>query len=216
MSGIPSEWNVVVVGAWNLAIFTPAWIAQHLFLAGPDTPVNVQVAFDHAAPMQVAFQDLTVVPSENRLAVVPHRADAVTLARAATVASRALKELPVTPIRAAGINFRYRFHKVPEELQAVLRSGIDEQLHALEHDVRGRGLRRTLSWNGGTLNLSVDEDENLAARVGLNFDRQSADREQLYKWLGLCSEMAVEANKIVNETLNLTMEGNGDEPRQDH
>lgn len=215
MTGIPSDWNVVVVGSWNLAIFTPSWIAETLYQVGPDTPVNVQVAFDRAAPMQVTYQDLTVAPGDSRLAIVPHRPEASAIARAADVAARALEALPVTPVRAAGVNFRYLFPRVPEELQAVLRTSLDDELAELDHKVRGRGLRRALGWNGGVLNVAVDEDEQLAARVGLNFDRQSADRSQLREWLGQCSEMAAETEKILKDVLKITTEGNGDEPQQD-
>lgn len=213
MTGIPSDWNVVVVGSWNLAIFTPAWIAENLYQVGPDTPVNVQIAFNRAAPMQVTYQDLTVSPDDNRLAVVPHQPEPSAIARAAEVAARALEALPVTPVRAVGVNFRYLFPRVPDELQAYLRSSLDEELAELGHRTSGRGLRRGLVWNGGALNLSVEEDDKLAARVALNFDRQSTDRNQLREWLGQCAEMAAETEKILNDVLKIAREDNGDDPQ---
>lgn len=211
MSGTPSDWNVIVVGSWNLAIFTPAWIAQTLFEVGPDTAVDVQVAFDQAAPMRVSFGGATVIPHHDRLAIVPRQSDIPSLVNASQIAQRALRALPVTPVRAAGVNFRYSFEAVTGELEDVLGGTVDTELDNLEYEIRGRGLRRALKWRSGVLNLSVDEDEQLAARIGLNFDRQSTDRAVLGDWLSLCDEMAADAGKVLKEALKVPAKGGEDE-----
>ena len=51
----PSEWSVIILGAWNPAILTPGGIAQRIFKgACGEHPVDVQVPLDGLAPYKGA------------------------------------------------------------------------------------------------------------------------------------------------------------------
>ncbi|MET0110029.1 MAG: hypothetical protein ABW084_14095 [Candidatus Thiodiazotropha sp.] len=69
--GTPIDWNIVVVGAWNVAILTPEGIARRLFNLEPGTPIEVQVAMDVGAPIRVRHDNIIVQPSPTSLVITP-------------------------------------------------------------------------------------------------------------------------------------------------
>lgn len=131
MLGQPFDWNVVVVGAWNVAILTPGGVAKRLFRLPPGTPVEVQVPLDAPhAPMQVKRGGMVVAvaPSGMQLTVGPEQSAFSGLQEAAEIAARAIEDLPETPVRAAGVNIRYRFDSIPDQLQSAIGAPIDNLL----------------------------------------------------------------------------------------
>jgi hypothetical protein len=101
------DWNVVVVGFWNRAIYTPSGISRRLFGLSPTTPVQVLIPLDLPAPYQVRHEDLTVIVGSDRMIVQPARANYPGIASAMGIARRSLDDLPHTPFSAAGINLRF-------------------------------------------------------------------------------------------------------------
>jgi len=185
MSLRPNDWNVVIAGYWNLAILSPAGIARRVFRLPEETPVEVLVPLDGVAPLQVRHNGIGVVPSKDRLVVVPQVANASTLDAAKAIAANILRDLPETPVHAIGVNIRFK--SVQSDLT-------DNLLHLLEHDsdnrlsdsgfaIISRSLGRSVPWNGGVLNISVTEDDKQLCHVLFNFDLKSNDFEALSKWV---------------------------------
>lgn len=203
MPGKPSDWNVIINGAWNLAILTPDGVARELFELPPGQPVEVRVPLDRRAPIMVSHGRITVVPSEIRLAVSPERPEPGELKRAAAVPVKAIASLPRTPVSAAGVNIRYEFDPVPDLLLTVLESGLDPGLGEAGQII-GRGIKRTLSWGAGHLNLDVTQSK-ASAIVSFNFHRASADGGELTQWLDRVDEMAAEVRGLLARPLGLTI-----------
>src|ERR1051326_5820594 len=102
------EWTVVVVGAWNRAILTPSGVARHLFGLEGEPVVQVELPLEYQGPIKISYGSLTVVPATDRIIVEMGDATYDNLGAACEIARRALEGLPETPVRAAGINLRYR------------------------------------------------------------------------------------------------------------
>ncbi len=202
MAASPVEWNVVVVGAWNLAILTPDGIARRLFGLERGTPVEVQVAIDQQAPIRVLHSDLMVIPSRDSLVVQPVLPSVRSLRSAATALARGIRSLPETPMVAAGVNVRYRVDPVPDELLNVVASGVDSRLADLGFEIQHRGLMRTLAWNQGVVNCEWHHDRE-ASRVAYNFHFASAEFERLAEWVERCEEMVKAASRLTTESLHV-------------
>lgn len=189
MKAEPLDWNITIVGAWNLAILTPDGVAKRVLGLPPGTPVEVQVAIDQLAPMRVLHGDLMVVPSKGMLLIQPSESHLMNLKKAAEAGQRILSSLPETPIRAAGVNFRYHFDTIPASLRELLTSPIDNRLADSEFEIASRQLKRTVAWRPHSLNIDIKEASDASCSVEFNFHCPSSDRDVLTGWLARVDEM---------------------------
>jgi hypothetical protein len=196
MSGTPTDWNIVIVGAWNLAILTPEGIARRLFELEPETPVEVQVSLDGRAPIRVKYENILVQPSPASLIVTPQEPTPSELEKSVTIAKRALTRLPETPVSAAGLNLRFWFEKIPDSLIKAGLSVIDDKLSDEGFRTLEKGLKRTIEWGDGVINLEIQEREDSSALVIFNYHRNSKAAEQLITWLETFRDMLDKCDKL--------------------
>lgn len=180
----PSDWNVVILGAWNRAILTPSGIAQRIFQIPPDTPVEMQVSLE-GAPTRVLHEDIAVTVGAGALKLNPQASTYELLQRAMSLAHRALTSLPETPVKAAGFNIRYRIIDPPAEFLQVLSTELDDRLSEADLTITSRGLNRSLVFEDGVVNLSIRNVEGTPNCFDLenNFHRSSGRRDDLQAWL---------------------------------
>lgn len=191
------EWNVVVVGAWNPAILTPAGIAQRIFELPTTTPIQVLVPIDGRAPTKVIHAGLEVMASAEQLIVSPSECSPAALQNAGAAAARAIKTLPITPFTAAGINVRTRYERLPSVLLDGLDSTLDNVLGE-RYKLESRALQRAIEWDTGTLNLRV-EGQDGGGTIQVNFHLQSSDEAALRTWLCRAGEFANASTQLIAE-----------------
>jgi len=206
MKGIPYDWNVVLLGAWNLAILTPEGVAKRVFELPPGTPVEVQVAIDQLAPLRVIYGQQMVIPSKDTLLIQPEISNITSLSIATAAAARVLVSLPETPVRAAGINFRYKYDTIPASLQNYLGSPLDNALAETDFSTTARQLKRTMSWKGQSLNLDITEDQGPSCKIEFNFHNPSTDSSALAEWMKELPAMASTVEKLVSEIFQIQVE----------
>lgn len=182
MSFRPFNWNVVVLGVWNRAIFTPQWIAEFLFEVPKDTPVEVEVPLNVPTPPRVKKDGIAVSVGPG-LEVSTESCDYPMLERACVCACRALAELPRTPVSAAGFNLRYRSDEAPRELLDAMACGIDNAISDAELQIVRRDVTRRLEWRAGVINVEIEIDESGATTISLNFHKGSEIGSELKSWL---------------------------------
>lgn len=209
MSIEPIDWNVVIVGHWNPAILTPAGILENLFQEPPGTPVEVQVPLDGLAPYKVKFNRVAVLAGADRLIIeVSQPPEWNQLALAASYAINALEALPRTPVRAAGINVRFKVSEMAEDLIAITKTDLEEQISDGGHVIIGRLFQYSITFGEGSVNLSLDTDESGTTQIGFNFDRKSFDAGQIVEWLRTPIDQIQGLVESVNENiLNLPVGG---------
>jgi len=204
---IAVDWNVTIVGFWNRAIYTPAGISRHLFQLPETTPVQVLIPIDVPAPYQVQHDGLTVVVGADRLVVQPALCNFARLAAALGIGRRALEHLPRTPLVAAGINVRFKSDGPVACLEEVTANAWDERLSDQNLEIRERTVTRAIRRNNGRINVSVSQKENRTFIVGLNFDLQSDDVQQLQTWLSISEvDLRREVDSIICNTLRMPLE----------
>jgi hypothetical protein len=112
MNIAPEETSLVIAGAWNAAILTPAWVIKYGLLKDGGT---AQVFFPTApgaifqAP-RFNLGDLSFTVLPNALVLLPSEHKAEHLSFLEEVAARMLSALPHTPVTGVGHNFEYRDH----------------------------------------------------------------------------------------------------------
>lgn len=182
------DWNVVVIGSWNRAIFTPSWIAKNLFKLPEGSGIEIAVPMDLCGAPLVKAGGVTIKTEEHRLTVGTRASDYEALADAMRMARLAMEELPRTPLMAAGFNIRFRSSATCETLINLTGSPIDESLSDAQYEIVSRGLTRRIRLrpeplSKGVLNVSIADDDGEASRIELNFHRDSKDVGELSEWL---------------------------------
>lgn len=192
----PFDWNVVVAGSWNRAIFTPKWIQRKMF-EREGALIEVQVPLDVPGPPRIVMDQVAVQPAANMLVVAPLACNLDTLEMAAIAAARAVASLPETPISACGVNIRYRVDDA-SRLTGFLRSEVDDSAVAAGFQVQARQLQRTFVADQeplrfGVINTIIAEDENGECSVVLNFHRATVDPGAVQEWLRLPRNVLMES-----------------------
>lgn len=181
----PHGWNVVLLGRWNTAIFTPEWIAKRLFDLESGEMVEVAVSVDEALPHRLKVRNITVIPSSTQLVVAPQKMGYEELDAARKIAAKALSELKETPVAAVGFNIRFQIESPQASLLDSLAPDIDKSLSNSGHIIESRVLKRSLRFNTGLLNLSVTVSNDATAELEFNFHQGSQLKKELLPWLSL-------------------------------
>lgn len=210
MPGTPIDWNVVVVGAWNIAILTPEGIVRRMFQLPSGTPVEVQVPLDRQAPIRVKHRDIVVSPSSTHLVVGPVEQSLPGISASSQIVQRALASLPETPLQASGINFRYIFDEFPDDFIRDLGSPMEDRLADHGHQTMGKVSKYILSWEPGTLNVEVHQPASGRPLVTVNFHLNSTENRALQDWIGRVEEMHRTTCNLLRDCMNLMIEGAND------
>ncbi len=198
MSGNPSDWNIVILGAWNTAILTPAGIARRLLQLPPETPLEVQVPINELGPIKVRYEGIIIEPSSSRLVIQPAQSTEESLGKAVEIAQRALNGLPETPFSAGGLNIRFLFESAPDSLIDAGTSSIDDILSDNGLTTVEKKFNRMIRWEQGVLNLDVQEREDSSALVVFNFHYQSTSSDELSDWFSKFKEMIRQSNDLIS------------------
>jgi len=202
----PSDWNVVVVGKWNRAILTPAGIARRLFQLPSGTPVQVAVPLDVLAPFAVTHGGIMVTASNERLVLTATEPEYEVLDRARIAAVNAIRSLPETPLIAAGVNIR---HTATDEtgLSAILQHPSDDRLSDDGLVIVERSHKRTIAWNEGVVNISLQTQAETPTRIEFNFSLSSTIADELVAWLDRpIAEITQTSNNLIEHYLQIDRE----------
>jgi len=200
--GTPVDWNIVIAGAWNIAILTPEGIAKRLFNLDSGTPVEVQVAVNVRAPIQVKYDDIIVQPAPSSLVILPQTSSPELLEKSVNIAKRALKDLPETPLSAVGLNLRFQFDNIPNALIDACESVIDDKLSDKNLKIMDKVLKRQVEWKEGELNIEIHEKQNSSAHVLFNFNKNSNNPVELSEWLEKYEGMLLSSTEIKEILIN--------------
>ncbi len=96
--------SLIIVGKWNRYILTPEWIAKHFFNA---TELAVEFSLNLDSPPRFTRDDIRIVPEDNRIKFEALRYNDDVLLQIEQMSVKLAKLLPVTPVKAFGINFGF-------------------------------------------------------------------------------------------------------------
>lgn len=194
----PFDWNIIVIGAWNTAILTPAGIQKRIFEIPNSTPIAVEVPLHARGHIRVRHNGMIVVPAEQSLTIQPEKSGYQELEQASEYAKRAIKSLPETPYVAAGVNFRFKFEKFEPSVISRFGTEMDDLLGDEGQEITSSFIRKTTSQDPGVLNLEVDLFHDTGkGSVLFNFHRDSADPDELCSWLDLQCEFKEKMVKLL-------------------
>jgi len=157
----PFNWNVVVKGAWNRAIFTPNKISQKLFGLDEGTVLQVLVPIDGMSPQRMLHDDIAVSVNSSVLEVAAQKQEYGKLKQGLEVASKALNWLKETPVMAGGYNFRFKVtDREAISVSSIIQSELDTVLSDNNFKIIERNNIRVVEEGSGEIHLITRIDKN--------------------------------------------------------
>lgn len=147
------KWSIVLVGAWNTAIFTPDWLTKLMGVSGMEVKIEFPIA-NPLLPIRYTFQNVRMMMHRDRLIFAPTTGDTAVLERVEFIAKTMLRTLTHTPMTSLGINFEFVEDNIPELLKEIFPQNDMARIAAADFIVGGAEVRRELR-------RSQDQDEVL-------------------------------------------------------
>lgn len=168
------SWTIVLPGSWNPAIFQPNWIIGRLTEA---QDLVVDVAFSDALGLaRFRFDAVHLRAEPGRLVLGIDAPSDASLTRIENIAIRILTDLPHTPIRGAGINFRFLERNPSQELIDLFQFNDTNSLADEGFVVRASSLKRNLRFDETRqLNLVLKLRSDGTLSVAVNFHGEVTD-----------------------------------------
>jgi|SRR5882672_38390 len=108
----PGEISLVIAGAWNPAILTPAWVLQFgLNRPGSNEPVQIAVPASTSGIFEFprfTLPEFTYIVRPDTLIMTPPNGAPEAIARMEDAAAAMLDSLQHTPVNGVGHNFEFR------------------------------------------------------------------------------------------------------------
>lgn len=204
MKKLPSNdaFNILIVGAWNPAIFTAEWTKKHL---AKDQTKEVLWAM----PMQMniaprlTVDGVNVYPSLQSLMIDAVEFDQNAFEKTTKVLEKVASLLPHTPVAAVGVNFRFELSQAEASALNTLFSFEDAaKINSDQFKMIDSGIRRSFLLPDSTvLNLSINSTDE-AYRCEFNFHIQATDLAAIGEKItsGRISNFYDEAKKFLEHT----------------
>ena len=110
------------------------------------------------APPKVSFEGIAVKAGYDRIIIEPEHPRLDCLRKAMEIGVRALRELPETPVSAAGINLAFSLEDegIVESLNlCVANDYVDSAISELDGlPIRKSSISRTVEWGDGVINVA--------------------------------------------------------------
>lgn len=174
----PTSWNIVLLGAWNPAIFSPKGINQIAFQLVEGTPMAVEIPIDSTGSARVTHEGIRISLENDRVFIELTPPTWDSMARALNLACNVLDNLPRTPLRGGGVNFRFSSTDGGAIAEAIQTPTLDAQIGSAGYDVRVWGVKRTVEFDPGVLNLTMVYSEE-GNSVEFNFHKDGTTAADL-------------------------------------
>ncbi len=176
MHPLVEGWSTVIIGIWNIPIFSPEWMSGRLTDTkniGIEIPINNPASFP-----RFSFDNIYLRFESNRLILSPREPNEELLQITEKVALKALEELPYTPVVAVGVNFQYVEEDPQGPLLNLFNLSDNSDLSGAGAIVKSTSISRQLDLSGQILRLKVTLRTDDKIVFDLNFHQDVTSAEE--------------------------------------
>lgn len=174
--------TMVIAGAWNPAILTPKWIAQHALGFPPDRDFQVGVELpiqEFGQAPRFTFESLTVMATSATLLFALSADTRTQVKKTFEVAAKVLELLPHTPVSGVGVNFMFADTAADAKVATTFSShdGVLAKLPELEQDamIVQRSWQATVKLSDHLANVNcVKQNDRFETTINHHFNVSSA------------------------------------------
>lgn len=199
-----SSVNVIILGGWNLNIFTPKWIANKLL---KEEKVQIEFAINKSAPTRFTGSGIRVIPMFDRLMIMPVNNEDATLEKIKEVVIELMTLLPHTPVSAFGINFGFIEPEPEPELLKYFNLDDNEGYLQDFEEIKQIEIKRSLIKDGLHVNISLAKVDS-QVNIDFNYHFDTVKTELILEELEKHSlpTLKSEATSLLNTIYNLEFE----------
>lgn len=146
------DWSIVIVGFWNVMIFSPNWIGQKIFEV---ETIETLVPMQPKAPVLFRTDDVALSVDDKCLILNIRKSTDACINTVERMAYKILEELPETPITAIGTNFVFKEPKPDDNFLKIFNYIDDVSIGSTEWEIKSKKLTRKLVKNSEILNVTL-------------------------------------------------------------
>jgi hypothetical protein len=148
---VREHWTIVILGRWNVGIFTPEWLTKNVF---ESSQVTLEFGMDPVLPRRITEGGTTLIPSDSSLVLAPSELSEACLTRMEKIGCKILETLKHTPVSAVGMNFAYRVTPAPAQLLEQFPGTHANEFADQQLVLRARDFGWVMEYEGHALNLT--------------------------------------------------------------
>lgn len=203
-----NAFNVVVLGAWNPAIFSPEWARQNLSENSSNDPI-LALAISPMVPARLTVDDVNIYVSNNSLSFDSNEYNEDAFSKVSIKIQRISELLAHTPVSAVGVNFRFVGSIADSEiLMAMFTLKDAPKIDSSKFTLTETVLRRTFKLSDSTvLNLSIALVSG-EVFIEFNFHRDLTSTSELSNCISQerLNALKKEAEKFLEEVYGVDLE----------
>jgi hypothetical protein len=181
---VVENWNIVVAGLWNTAIFSPQWIGGRLKELFGYTHISMEFVADQRGTQVTFLTDrFSVIPQPSALVVAMKQIDDESLSWAERLVEDILRTLPHTPVSAFGVNFAFTDETLTPDLVSLFRLSDDERLAGNNYKTKSLSIQRSIQLDDAKLNATLTTSDDNLLSVLLNFHHDVVKAEEAWTLL---------------------------------
>jgi hypothetical protein len=186
MSLIPFDWNVIIRGFWNRAIFTPNKVSEHLFGLAKGTTLQVLVPIDGMNSTKIIHNNILVSVKSEILEIATEKFEFPKIKECLDIGVKSLNWLKETPVFAGGYNIRYKLtDQNAVSIANIIKSPIDDILSDASCNIKEKSNIRSIEYGNGEINLITQIDRQNDVNVTFNFNKNSTDIDEIINWFSI-------------------------------
>lgn len=208
MKPVASDWTIVIVGNWNMAILNPDWVASEIL---EKEQVGIEALIGPGMPSYRYISDeFIIIPRPDRVTISSTLTTPASLNRVESLACTVLEKLPVTPISAIGVNFGYMEEEVIELAEIF---AISDRMKIADAglDVFESTIVRSMKFDEKMLNLRISQKEDGNIRIHLNYHKAVSSAEEASGYIrDKINDFRQHAENLLADVYNIELEEDQD------
>lgn len=150
---IREDFTIVIIGKWNVSIFTPRWLSENIF---DQKEVAVEFPLEPGLPRRIIGEEVVLIPSSDRLALNVSSVNDENLRKMESKARLLLDILPHTPVAQIGTNIGYAVEDPDDDLFTHFPSIDSEKFADKKMIISSRFFAWTFNVDGQILNMKCN------------------------------------------------------------
>lgn len=194
--------TLVVLGAWNIAIFTPEWVKNNILLENQEARVLVPMNIGCSLRFETEYYSFFI--EGERLSFTINKEEESSYIFAIQTLRNIIQKLPHTPVRALGTNFVFKKDTKFDVLENLddsdkLKSVVD----IVGNSVTSQALVRKFKLTDiEDLNLKIEEDPQKGSLLDFNFNYNLKSTGDILNLIGEDNNLLLNNKALANDISN--------------
>lgn len=194
--------TLVVLGAWNIAIFTPDWVKNNILPENQEARVLVPMNIGCSLRFETDFCAFFI--EGDRLNFSINKEEDSSYIYVIQILRNIIQKLPHTPVRALGTNFIYQKKLKFEVLEKLDDSDkLNSVVELVGQSVTSQALIRTFKLSEiEDLNLKIEENPLQGNILDFNFNYKLKSTEEILNLIGEDDQLLLNNKELANNIIS--------------